>query len=390
MVKNFFNIFLTEWTRIFSTPRLLIILFAVPLFIFAFYASLMNEGVPTKLPVAILDQDKTPLSRQLGLMYQASATIDLAYEVNDELEGQSLVRRNDAYAFIIIPKNFQRNIQKGTYTSLSCYYNGQYLLSGAIILKDYQTVSQTFMAGVVLETLEQKGLSQDQALGSILPINTDIHVLYNPWTSYSYYLNIAFMPMALQIMVLIMAVYTFGLVLKKGKGQGKELLEQGGGNIIVVILGKILPYTIIFFTLGFFMNALLYYKIGTPLKGSFIGVNIIFFAFVIVLQSLGLFIASITTSFRTALTIGGDYAALAFSFAGYTFPAIGMSTFIQYLCYIFPFTSYMRFVVDYGVRGIMYNSDQKGYVIAFGIFAVFGIIGIPLYHTKLKRGEYNA
>lgn len=388
MIKNFFNIFLDEWVKIFNTPRLLIILFGVPIFIFVFYTSLLEQGVPTKLPVAILDQDKTPISRQLGLMFQASATIDLAYNVNDELEGQTLVRKNDAYAFIIIPKDFQKNIFKGNYTSLSCYYNGQYLLSGAIILKDYQTVAQTFMAGVVLETLEQKGLSQNQALASILPINTDIHVLYNPYTSYSYYLNIAFMPMALQIMVMIMAVYTFGLVLKQKKG--KELMKQAGGKVYIAILGKILPYTVIFFALGFLMNSLLYYKIGTPLLGNFIGVNLIFFAFVIVLQCLGLFIASITTSFRTALTIGGDYTALAFSFAGYTFPSLGMNVFIQYLCYIFPFTSYMRFVVDYGVRGIAYNENQKGYIIALGIFALFGILGVPFYRKKLKKGCYDA
>jgi len=387
VVKNFAKIFLEEWTKIFSTPRLLLILFGVPLFIFFFYSSLMEKGVPTKLPVAILDQDKTPLSRQLGLMYSSTSTLDI-YNVNDELEGQTAVRKNDAYALIIIPKDFQKNILKGNYTSVSCYYNGQYLLSGAIIMKAFETVSQTLMAGVVLETLEQKGLTPDQAMSSILPINTDLHVLYNPYTSYSYYLNISFMPMALQIMVMIMAIYTFGLVLKQKKG--KELLEKAGGKVYVVILGKILPYTIVFFALGFMMNALLYYKLGIPLRGSFLGVNIIFFAFVIVLQSLGLFIASITTSFRTALTIGGDYTALAFSFAGYTFPALGMNKFIQYLCYIFPFTSYMRFIVDYAVRGITYNDNQKAYIIGFAIFAIFGIIGVPFYHIKLKKGCYDA
>ncbi|MCI0922324.1 ABC transporter permease [Sphingobacterium rhinopitheci] len=388
MIQSFFKIFLEEWNKIFNTPRLLIILFGVPFFVFFFYSSLLQQGVPTKLPVAILDQDKSPLSRQMGLMFSASATIDLAYNVNDELEGQTLVRKNDAYAFIIIPKGFQRNILKGNYTSVSCYYNGQYLLSGAIILKDFQTVTQTMMAGVVLETLEEKGLSPDQAMSSILPINTVVHVLYNPYTSYSYYLNVAFMPMALQIMVMIMAIYTFGLVLKQNKGQ--ELLAKAGGKVYIAIFGKILPYTVVFFALGFLMNAILYYKIGTPLQGSFLGVNLIFFAFVIVLQSVGLFIAAITTSFRTALTIGGDYTALAFSFAGYTFPAIGMSKFIQVLCFIFPFTSYMRFVVDYGIRGIAFNDTQKGYIIALGVFALFGIIGVPLYHKKLKKGHYNA
>lgn len=348
----------------------------------------MSQGVPTKLPVAILDQDKTPISRQLGMMLNASATIDLAYNVNDELEGQTLVRKNDAYAFIIIPKNFQKNVFKGNYTSVSCYYNGQYLLSGAIILKAFQTVTQTFMAGVVLEQLEQKGLSPDAAMGSILPVNSDTHVLFNPYTSYSYYLNIAFLPMALQIMVVIMAIYTFGLVLKQNKG--KELLEKAGNKVFIVIFGKILPYTIIFFALGFLMNSLLYYKIGTPLRGSFVGVNIFFFAFVIVLQSVGLFIASITTSFRTALTIGGDYSAIAFSFAGYTFPALGMSTFVKYLCFLFPFTSYMRFIVDYAVQGIAFNDSQKGYVIALAIFALLGVAGVPLYHKKLLKGCYDA
>lgn len=387
MIKNFCDIFISEWTKILTTPRLLIILFGVPVFVFVFYTSLLNQGVPTKLPVAILDQDKSPLSRQLGLMFQASATIGL-YNVDNEIEGQKAVRKNDAYAFIIVPKNFQKNILKGNYTSLSCYYNGQYLLSGAIIMKDFETVAQTMMAGIVLEKLQQKGLTTDEAMASILPINTNLHVLYNPYLSYSYYLNIAFMPMALQIMIMIMAVYTFGLVLKQKKG--RELLEKANNNVYIVILGKILPYTMVFFALGFLMNALLFYKIGTPLNGSFLGVNIIFLIFIFVLQCVGLFIASITTSFRTALTIGGDYTALAFSFAGYTFPAIGMNKYIQYLCYIFPFASYMRFVVDYAVRGIAYNDMQKFYIVGLVIFTIFGIIGIPLYQKKLMKGCYDA
>ncbi|UYW00323.1 ABC transporter permease [Flavobacterium agricola] len=388
MIKNFLNIFKNEWIKLFSSPRLLALIFGIPFFVFIYYSSLMSQGVPTKLPVAILDQDNTPISRQLGLMLNATATIDLAYTVNDELEGESLVRRNDAYAFIIIPKDFQKNIQKGNNSTVSCFYNGQYLLSGAIILKDFQTVAQTFMAGVVLEKLEQKGLSPGQAMESILPINMDIHVLYNPFTNYGYYLNIAFMPMALQIMIIIFSVYTFGLVLKHK--QGNDLLDQAGGNIYVVILGKILPYTIVFFVLGFFMNSLLYYKNGVPLRASFFGVNLLFFVFVIVCQCISLFIVSIATSFRAALTIGGDYAALAFSFAGYTFPAFGMYKMIEYLCYVFPFTSYMRFIVDYAVRGVTFNDAQKGYLIAFAVFAVFGVIGIPLYHRRLKKGGYNA
>ena len=50
----------------------------------------------------------------------------------------------------------------------------------------------------------------------------------------------------------------------------------------------------------------------------------------------------------------------------------------------------MRFIVDYAVRGIAFNEAQKGYVIAFAVFALLGIIGIPLYQKKLKKGGYDA
>jgi len=50
----------------------------------------------------------------------------------------------------------------------------------------------------------------------------------------------------------------------------------------------------------------------------------------------------------------------------------------------------MRFLVDYAVRGITYNESQKGYIIALAIFSLLGVIGVPLYHKKLKKGCYDS
>lgn len=138
------------------------------------------------------------------------------------------------------------------------------------------------------------------------------------------------------------------------------------------------------------MNSLLFYKLGVPLKGSFLVINLFFCVFVIVCQSMALFLTTLLSSMRTALTIGGSYAALAFSFAGYTFPPEGMSPFIQGLNYIFPFHSYMRFVVNYAIKGVSYNSDQRGYLISFAVFVLIGVVSIPFYYKRLKKGDYHA
>lgn len=255
-------------------------------------------------------------------------------------------------------------------------------------MESFQTLGMMFAAGARIETLEQGGLTPDQALAMVNPINTDFHILFNPYTSYAIYLNLSFMPMAFQIIMMIVTVNALARPLKYK--QGNQILLLSGGSSLKAIFGIILPYTIIFMILGVFMNSLLYYKIGVPLHGSFLGVNLIFLSFVIAIQSIAVFLAGIMNSLRMAITVGGDYCALAFSFAGYTFPADGMSNFIQVINYVFPFTSYMRFVVDYAMRGIMFNHNQSIYLIGLAVFTTLGVIGIPFYAKKLQKGGYDA
>lgn len=364
------------------------LILGVPVLLFLFYASLMAKGVPHDMPVTLLDYDKSKLSRQLAIMIESSSTMKIDYEVSDELAGQKTIRRGDSFAFIVIPKDFQKNVQKGVETNITCYYNSQYLLPSGLIQRDFQLIAGTLAAGARILTLTQGGQGPQQALGSVMPINTDTHVLYNPYTSYNYYLNLAMMPMALQIIIMVVSIFAFGSVLKYN--EGKELIAQANDKIYVAIFGKILPYTLLFCLVGFFMNSLLFYKLGVPLKGSFLVINLFFCVFVIVCQSMALFLTTLLSSMRTALTIGGSYAALAFSFAGYTFPPEGMSPFIQGLNYIFPFHSYMRFVVNYAIKGVSYNSDQRGYLISFAVFVLIGVVSIPFYYKRLKKGDYHA
>lgn len=385
--KGFLSIFKSECMRFAYNYRLMLLTLGVPLLLFFYYAGLMDKQVATDLPVTVLDQDNSVLSRQFINMVQANATMKVAYRVSDEIEGENTLKVGKSYALIIIPKDFSKNIQKGLNPNVTCYYNGQYLLAGGLIMKDFQLVAMSLNAGIAMQTLEQKGMMPVQAVQSVMPVNIDPHILYNPFTNYSFYLNLAFFPMAFQIVIMVVSIYVFGAVLKYKRG--KALLEKAKGSLWAVVLGKILPYTIMFSLLGFFMNALLFYKMDMELRGSFVVVNLFFITFVIVIQSVSLFLAAVLPSLRAALNIGADYAALAFSFAGYTFPPDGMTPLVKVISYLFPFHSYMRFNVDYAIKGIAFNDDQIGYVITLAAFACLGIIALPIYYKKLKTSQQD-
>ncbi|CVK15641.1 ABC-2 type transport system permease protein [Apibacter mensalis] len=386
MQKGFFSIFISEMQRLLTSPRLIFLAVILPCGLFLYYASLLQDGVPRKFPVVLLDQDKSNTSRKLGRMLNATSSLDIVAEVENEKDGEKMIRTDKAFALLIIPRNFEDDIYRNIDTQVVCYYNNNYLLAGGLINKAFQSTVGSFAAQAHINGLTQKGLTQKQAIAAASPIITKQHILFNPYTNYSYYLTIALMPMSLQIIMMVVSIYVLGSVLKDRKG--RELFVRSKGNVWVSFWAKILPYTILFSIIGFFMNSLLYYKLGVPLRGNFIIVNIYFIVFVIVCQLFGLFYVSFNKDLRSALTLGGSYSAIAFSFTGYTFPKEGLPNIIQYLSYTFPFTSYLRFIIDYAIRGIAIGSLNFGYIIAFMVFCLLGILSMPKYNRLLKQGGY--
>lgn len=386
MKEGIFPIFRDEVVRIFTHPKYFFFIVGIPLVFFIYYASILSEGVPQKLPITVFDQDNSKLSRQLTQNLNATSSLDVIKTVFSYEEGEKSVKTDETYGFVVIPQNFEKDLNRGENTQVVCYYNGNYLFAGSLINKAFLTTVGTFSAGANIKSQMMKGKTQDQAYTAISPVDTDVHMLFNPFSSYYYFLELSLLPMSFQIVIIVITIYAFGSDLKYNRG--KQMYAKGGNNVLNVLIGKMLPYTIVFSILGFFMNSLIFYKIGTPFKGSFFVINLIFIGFTIACQMFAFAYVSLSSSLRTALTFGGGMAALSFSFAGYTFPMEGMPYMIQKICYIFPLTSYINFLVDYGIRGISLSICYT-YIFVYLIFFFIGVLTIPKYKKLLIQGRYH-
>ena len=70
------------WNQLCSRPVYLMLMIVVPLFSTFFFLDFMNEGLPKKLPSAIVDQDNTPVSRTVTRNLDASELVDINYKLN--------------------------------------------------------------------------------------------------------------------------------------------------------------------------------------------------------------------------------------------------------------------------------------------------------------------
>ena len=357
-LRNTYAVLRRELTRLAHQPMYFVLMLVLPVVSFAFFALLFNKGVARDIPIAVLDQDHTSLSRKVTQMIDDTATAMVSYGIQDMDEGERLMREGKIMAIVQIPAFFEKNILSNSQTHIETYISGTNITVNGLLSKDIQTAVTTFTAGIQLQLLTKQGLSEKQAMAQLMPVRFSRHVLFNPYINYGYYLSPSFMPMMLLIFVVMVTVFTIGTELKHATA--REWLGTANGSVGAALTGKILPVTVIL--------------VSTLL-------------FILSYQAIAVFIVSLLSNLRLSLSIGGGYSVLAFTFSGLTFPIMAMWPAMRYLSRLFPFTYYTDIFVDQMLRGapVACSLPDMGYM---SLFIVLPLLCLPRLRTICTEEKY--
>ena len=115
------------------------------------------------------------------------------------------------------------------------------------------------------------------------------------------------------------------------------------------------------------MFILLFEFVGVPMQGNIWILLISCFVFILTYISVAIFIIAITADMRLAMSLGGGYSVMAFSFSGLTFPAMAMHEVIQWFGRLFPFTYFTEIMIDQALRGAPTGNSltQLSYMMIF-------------------------
>ena len=377
-LRNTWAVLQRELVRMTHQPIYLTLMLVLPLLSFAFFALLFNQGVARNIPIAILDEDHTTLSRKVAQMIDDTPTAMVAYDIQDIDEGERLMREGRVMAIVQIPAFFEKCILSNTQTHIENYVSGTNITVNGLLSKDIQTAVTTFSAGIQLQLLTKQGLTERQAMAQLMPVRFDRHVLFNPYINYGYYLAPSFMPMMLLIFVVLMTVFSIGTELKNATA--REWLRTADDSVGAALLGKTLPVTVGMFLLSLAMFVIIFKVVGTPLNGSLWVILTGTLLFIMSYQAISVLIVSLLANLRLSLSIGGGYSVLAFTFSGLTFPIMAMWEPMQWLSRLFPFTYYTDLFVDQMLRGapVVCSLPDLGWM---SLFVVLPLLCLP----RLKR-----
>lgn len=376
-----------EWRRITRRWPLLFGTIIGPIFSFFLIVWIFSQNVPRELPVALIDHDHTRLSRQIARMADATPVAAINKNYLSLAEARDAVERGLADAVLVIPEGTEKEIYRGESARIALYLNNTNVIKSGLLNSGLRKATGSLSAGIKLQSQLKTGQNHNQAMARIIPVQLNSNLLFNPYTSYSYYLTLGLLPLILVVFTMLVTIYSLGDELYRGTGP--KWLRMADKNFAIALAGKLLPYTALFFCMALIMNIIFFKYLGLPLRGSAINIVLGELFLIVSYQFIAIFLVSLTTNMRLAMSLASAYCMLALTFSGLTFPAMGMPAFAQAFSLIFPYTYWLGILMGQSLRG---ESAAQGLmpVYAMSLFIILGLLFIPrLKYMLLNKRRWG-
>ena len=382
----FRSVLLREWRRMTSRRLYLCVCIILPLFTLFFMATIFGNGQMENIPIGIVDQDNTASSRAITRNISAVPTFKVTRHFVNEEAARKAVQKKEIYGYLSIPPKFEQDAISGKNATLSYYYHYALLSVGGELMAAFETsLAPVSLSPIVMQAVAL-GVEQDKITTFLLPVQASNHPIYNPSLDYSVYLSQPFFFVLFQVLILLITVYAVGIEIKFRTAD--EWLFVAKGNMVTAVLGKLLPYTIIFILIGWLANYVMFGILHIPFQGSWLLMNMLTALFVVATQAVGLFLFSLFPAISLIISIVSMVGSLGATLSGVTFPVPNMYPLVRDASYLFPvrhFTEMMQTML-YGGSGFIHLWPSA---VILCIFPLLALVLLPHLKRAIESHKYE-
>lgn len=381
------RIVMRELRRMVSRPLYLFGMVVAPLFSLFFFFSLMGDGLPQDMPVALVDNDNSATSRRLVRQLDNFRQTKIELRCTDFREARLAMQRGDVYGVFVVPESFERDVTSGKQPKISFYTNNSYLIAGSLLFRDMKMISVLGSASAGKEVRLAKGQTERQAMAELQPISIDAHLVGNPWVNYSVYLCNLILPGMLNILVMIMTVFALGSEIKLASA--KILMRMAKGDLFLALFAKMLPHTLLWFLMITFVEVMLYGYMGFPCNSGILPMLASSYLLVLASQALAIFLFGLLPVMRLSLSAASLLGVLSISISGVSFPVSEMHPILQTWANVFPLRHFFLLYVDQALNGLTFFYTWTNYV-ALLLFLFLPFFVMPRLKYVFENQKYIA
>jgi len=376
-MKSIYQFVIKELLQVKRDKKMLMVIFMAPILqlVFLGYAANMDVNV---IHTTIFDQDKTSTSRAFIKQFEQSGYFKIDHYVGNYEEVTDLLNMGKTLVVIVIPKDFEKSIKRRETTPLQTLFEGSDGNKASIALGYIQGITTVFSKGIVMDAKDKLGM-KIAVSGSIIP---EVRVWYNPEMKTRNYMVPGIL--GLILMISTISLMSMAVVREREIGTLEQLIVTPIKNY-QLILGKLIPFTIIGFVVLIIVMIIMTQWFGIVVRGN--KLFLLFAALLFVLSNLGigLFISTVSKTQQQAMMASVFAVMMPMIYlSGFAFPIENMPRVVQYITYLIPLKYFIIILRGIVLKGIGLSSLWPETLILFAMGATLLILSSLRFSKKIE------
>lgn len=356
-------------------PRLVmstLVFLIIPLLASSVLGYEMQKEVAMTIPTVVMNSDNSQFSRDYLDFVEENEYFQIVDYVDNYEDVKKTIDEGRAFAGVIIPENFYKDMVEGKAPKIMTVYDGSTLAvivtSKTAMSEILLTLKSAYLANVYAG---KQNIVPGQIMNQIVPINVATRMLYNPAKNFRNFLLPGMLASIVQVAIAL-----------TGAERGYE--NQGLRIKFKVHLKRIGFWSLVGTCSILLTIAVQWIFFGLPLKGTLFGLVIYTYLFSMTITTLGYIVGSVLPERTFCSQIACILVLPTSILGGYTWPVLAMPEALQFFAKLIPFTYYCNDIRSICLKPLEIQNilPHMGFMIAFLAVEIIILVGIK--HAKDK------
>ncbi|MBC2579791.1 ABC transporter permease [Clostridium sp. DJ247] len=346
-LKRLIAITKKEFIHIRRDKASLAIAIVMPIMMLLLFGFAVNTDV-NDVSLAVYDGSKTIESRELISKFTNSDYFKIYGAVDSPEDVEKYISLGKVKVGLVIPPNYSRDLRRNTTAEVQVLVDGSDPTIARTATSYSILIGNNYSVNLKQIEITRSGLDKQSNIG----VNLKPLVLYNPTMESSKFNIPGVIGLILQNITVILTA--FAMVREREKGTMEQLIMTPV-TPLELILGKLIPYTVIGF-LDMILTLILGYIIfGVVVKGSLALLILLGTLFLICSLAMGMLISTVAKTQLQAMQASLAMILPSVLLSGFMFPREAMPKLIYYISNIIPMTYFLEILRSIMVKGVGFS-----------------------------------
>lgn len=374
-----------ELMQVFRDEGVLIFCIIVPLAYPLLYSWVYNNEVVRDVPVVVVDDSHSSLSRRFIRMCDAAAEVQVVGSVSNMAEAKEMVGREKARGVYYIPADFATRINRGEQTAVSVYCDMAVMLNYKALYQTATNVSQAMNARIQTVVVGKTTNREDEI--TTAPLTISEVTLFNPAGGYGSFVLPAVLILIIQQTLVLGIGLSAGTSRERHRGNNLIPISRHYNGVMRIVMGKALCYFMIYAILAAYLTMVVPRIFNFVTMAHFGDLCALLFPYLLACIFFGMTVSCMVRYRENVMLLVVFASVLLIFLTGVSWPQSNMPWFWQSVSWLFPSTFGVRAYVRLNTMGATLTDVVTEYQALWAQVAFYFTVACLVHRHQLRRAR---